>query len=261
MTKQRMKDPWLQLRRFTSARIALGRAGDSLPTDALLDFELAQARARDAVHEVLKADLLLERVKEAGFSALKVHSAASDRSEYLRRPDRGRMLDEPSKLQLQAMQADERPDVAFVIADGLSALAAERHAFPLLELMPAKLPGWNIGPVVVAEQARVALGDEIGGCLRAAFVVVLIGERPGMSSPDSLGIYLTAQPRSGRTDAERNCISNVRPEGLNYEMAAKKLAYLLMSARKLGTTGVLLKDHSDLLALEDEGLRAQRAIS
>ena len=242
-------DPWEHLRSYTRARIALGRAGDSLPTGALLEFGLAHARARDAVHTPLDADALQAALAVEGFGAmLPAHSAAADRAQYLRRPDLGRRLDSSSRAHLADLHVDAS-DVLFVIADGLSARAAQQHAVPLLIETRARLPGWSFGPVVLAEQARVALGDEIGTLLRARQVVVLIGERPGLSSPDSLGVYLTHAPRVGLTDADRNCISNVRPEGLQYGQAAHKLAWLLAGARRLGLSGVGLKDDSEAAVL------------
>jgi ethanolamine ammonia-lyase small subunit len=246
MSKQIVENPWLQLRRFTHARIALGRVGDSLPTRQLLELGLAHALARDAVHEKLKTGDIIRQLRDAGFDPVYAHSAAPDRTHYLRRPDLGRKLDEASYRRLRNLEASQRPDLVFVIADGLSAVAAERHALPVLHLVRAQLPGWLIAPVVVAEQSRVALGDEIGEILNAELLVIMLGERPGLSSPDSLGIYVTYLPRVGRTDAERNCISNVRPEGLSYEAAAYKLHFLLTGARKLRMTGVQLKDGSDL---------------
>ncbi|MGI4813637.1 MAG: ethanolamine ammonia-lyase subunit EutC [Janthinobacterium lividum] len=242
-------DPWQALRHYTNARIALGRAGNSLPTTALLSFNLAHAQARDAVHHALDLDALILQVQAAGFQTIPVHSAAVDRAHYLRRPDSGRRLSAASRAALDDLNSANAVahDVVFVIADGLSAFAAERQAVPLLAAVCPRLSGWRIGPVVIAEQSRVALGDEIGEALHAEFVVMLIGERPGLSSPDSLGIYITCRPKVGRTDAERNCISNVRPAGLGYEAAAHKLHYLLMHARRLGLTGVSLKDRSDEL--------------
>jgi ethanolamine ammonia-lyase small subunit len=245
-------DPWQALRRFTPARIALGRAGDSLPTRALLEFGLAQAQARDAVHEPSHQDALLAQLAAGGYTALGVHSAAADRQQYLRRPDLGRRLDAASRERLLQWSAAERdrppPDIVVVVADGLAPQAAARHALPLLRILETLLTAWNLGPVVVADLARVALGDEIGAVLGARQVAMLIGERPGLSAPDSLGIYLTHGPRLGRTDAERNCISNVRPAGLGYEAAARRLRYLLESALRLGRTGVDLKDDSGAIA-------------
>ncbi|CAE6820656.1 UNVERIFIED_ORG: ethanolamine ammonia-lyase small subunit [Paraburkholderia sediminicola] len=240
------KNPWNALRQFTNARIALGRAGNSLPTAPLLAFNLSHAQARDAVHHPLDTDVLHEQLRAQSFTTLDVHSAAPDREHYLRRPDLGRRLSDESRAALGQLKV-ESPEVVFVIADGLSAFAASKQSIPLLQAVCAKLTDWKIGPVVVARQSRVALGDEIGELLGAKLVVMLIGERPGLSSPDSLGIYLTYAPKVGCSDAQRNCISNVRPEGLNYELAAHKLHYLLTHARRLGLTGVGLKDDSDSL--------------
>ncbi|AQV96260.1 ethanolamine ammonia-lyase [Cupriavidus necator] len=238
-------DPWQRLRRFTRARIALGRTGHSQTTDAVLAFGLAHAQARDAVHLPLDVGAVTAALDAAAVPNVAVHSAAPDRADYLRRPDLGRRLDDASRERLAAARPREAPDVVFVMADGLSALATQTHALPLLDATRQRLPqGWRIGPVVVAEQSRVALGDEIGEILGARQVVMLIGERPGLSSPDSLGIYLTYAPRTGRTDAERNCISNVRPEGLPYAQAADRLAFLLRGAAALGRSGVDLKDDS-----------------
>ena len=242
------KNPWSALRQFTNARIALGRAGNSLPTEPLLAFNLSHAQARDAVHQPLDAESLHQQLRAIGFTTLDVHSAAPDRQHYLRRPDLGRRLADESREALALAQAGtESPDVVFVIADGLSAFAAAKQSIPLIQAVCPKLTDWKIGPVVVARQARVALGDEIGELLRTRLVVMLIGERPGLSSPDSLGIYLTYAPKAGCSDAQRNCISNVRPEGLSYAGAAHKLHYLLTHARRLGLTGVGLKDDSDAL--------------
>jgi len=241
-------DAWQALRRFTPARIALGRAGQSLPTSALLEFGLAQAQARDAVFEPSHQASLLALLAAAGFPALAVRSAAADRQQYLRRPDLGRRLDSASRERLQQWAAargeQPGPDVVFVVADGLSALAAARHALPLLQNLNTLLTAWRLGPVVVADLARVALGDEIGALMGARQVAVLIGERPGLSATDSMGIYLTHAPRPGRTDAERNCISNIRPEGLTFDAAARRLHHLLEGACRLGRTGIELKDES-----------------
>nr|WP_061123326.1 ethanolamine ammonia-lyase subunit EutC [Caballeronia catudaia] len=238
-------DPWTMLRRFTNARIALGRAGSSLPTAPLLAFELAHAQARDAVHQPLDTAALDASLRAAGFDTLAVQSAAPDRDRYLRRPDLGRLLTDESAQRLAAHAC--APELVFVAADGLSAFAAQRHVVPLLTRVRTQLEGWNIAPVVIATQARVALGDRIGELLRATIVVVMIGERPGLSSPDSLGLYVTYAPRAGRHDAERNCISNVRPEGLDYGAAAFKLLWILNEARRLKLTGVGLKDLSGSL--------------
>ncbi|MGY8526682.1 ethanolamine ammonia-lyase subunit EutC [Paracidovorax citrulli] len=237
-------NPWDRLRQFTNARIALGRAGNAQPTAALLAFGLAHAQARDAVHQPLALEPLARDLETAGFGCLHAHSAAPDREHFLRRPDLGRRLDEASRQTLGAATAGVPFDVVFVIADGLSAQAAQRHALPVLLAVRELLTDWRLGPVVLAQQSRVALGDEIGQLLGARQVVVMIGERPGLSSPDSLGLYLTHDPRPGRTDAERNCISNVRPEGLPYRAAAARLVWLLRGAAQLGCSGVRLKDDS-----------------
>jgi ethanolamine ammonia-lyase small subunit len=228
----------IDLTQFTNARVALGRAGNSLPTGELLRFQLDHARARDAVFAELD---------ERGLPAphVVVHSAARDRGVYRRRPDLGRVLREQSRGLLKAGDYD----AAIVLADGLSALAVNRHAGPLLEALLPLLAAedWRLAPLTVALQARVGLGDEIGRLLAARQVVMLIGERPGLTAPDSLGIYLTYDPRPGRKEAERNCISNVRPEGLPYGLAARKLHFLMREARVRKLTGVALK--------EDAGLR------
>jgi ethanolamine ammonia-lyase small subunit len=243
-------DAWTALRAFTPARIALGRTGSSQPTSAQLAFGLAHAQARDAVHAPLDVAALDAALRGAGFDTLIARSRAADRPTYLRRPDLGRRLDEASLARLRAAAPAAAPDLVFVVADGLSAVAIARHALPLIEAARERLAGWSIGPVVIATQARVALGDEAGEALGAHAVALLVGERPGLSSPDSLGIYLTWAPRVGRTDAERNCISNVRPEGLAYGRAAATLAGLLEGARRLGTTGVSLKDETEAPRLE-----------
>jgi len=241
-------DPWQRLQGLTRARVALGRAGVSLPTREVLRFGIAHAQARDAVHQALDVASLQADLKDAGFASLAVSSQAADRSMYLRRPDRGRSL-APDCLALLADQGPRlwapRPRLAVVLADGLSSLAVARHGLPLLQALQPYFPDLPGLPVIIAREARVALGDEVGEALGAGQVVVMIGERPGLSSPDSLGLYLTARPRPGLTDAQRNCISNVRPEGLNYPDAARKLAFLIAGACKLGRTGVDLKDDSD----------------
>lgn len=245
-----IKNPWQVLRRFTRARIALGRAGGSLPTAPMLEFQLAHARARDAVHLPFDAAAIETRLVGMGLESLRVRSAVPDREGYLQRPDLGRRLDGSSRALLQswAEGAAQACDAVFVIADGLSALAVHSHAVDVLALAHAALVerGWRLAPVVIAEQSRVALGDEIGELLRAGQVAILIGERPGLSSADSLGIYLTHGPRVGRTDAERNCISNIRADGgMPYASAAHKLLYLMTEARRRRLTGIALKDASD----------------
>lgn len=238
------EDSWQDLASHTVARVALGRVGASLPTRETLRFALAHAQARDAVHTALEQEALLQGLQAMQLTTLQVRSAAPSRAAYLQRPDLGRRLHPDSRASLLA--AGTPPcDVLFVIGDGLSARAVASHALPLIA---ATLPylheqGLRVGPVVIASEARVALADEVGECLQAAMVVMLIGERPGLSSPDSLGVYLTSAPRSGRMDSERNCISNVRPQGLPYALAAYKLAWLIRAGRGSGT-GVALKDGS-----------------
>ncbi len=245
-------DPWTQLKKFTQARIALGRVGSSLPTKEVLDFGLAHAMARDAVHLALDVDALEASIQSQGFNTLRVHSRAPDRASYLLRPDWGRSLDEHSLSVLEDYKKQmvgmvEQVDLLIVIGDGLSSLAVSRHVQPMLEALRNALPvEWKLGPVVIASQARVAISDEIGQALGARMVAMLIGERPGLSSPDSLGIYLTYSPKRGGSDADRNCISNVRPEGLHYAAAAKKLVWLAKEASRLKLSGVALKDESDM---------------
>jgi ethanolamine ammonia-lyase small subunit len=245
--------PWSTLKRFTDARIALGRAGHSLPTAAHLDFQLAHAQARDAVHLPFDAAGLAAELERAGLPTLRLHSAAADRNTYLQRPDLGRRLSAPSLQALAHHMAKARVavpyDLTVVVADGLSALAVHQNAVPLIAALRERLQSdtqapWRLAPVALVEQGRVAVGDEVGQALGARAVVVLIGERPGLSSPDSMGIYLSWAPQVGLTDAQRNCISNVRPAGLGVDAAADKLHYLLGRARSLGITGVGLKDDS-----------------
>ena len=245
-------NPWDELRAHTSARIALGRVGSSLPTREVLKFGLAHAQARDAVHRPLDFAELKQQLCHAGFRTLQVYSNASDRQTYLLRPDYGRHLSEEGRIHLLHELA--APELAIVLADGLSSVAIQRHALPLLELFRQRFAtDWANTPVVLAEQGRVAIGDGIGEALRARLVIVLIGERPGLSSPDSLGIYLTYQPAVGKMDSQRNCISNVRPEGLPYALAAYKLDFLARQALRLQLSGVELKDDSSLqtVRLED----------
>ena len=244
------RDPWAALAARTPARVALGRAGVSLPTTEVLRFALAHARARDAVHAPFDAAGLAAGFRAAGHMVVEVASDAPDRATYLRRPDRGRRLSQASARALGPMPGD----LAIVVADGLSAVAVERQAPPLVAALVPRLVsiGLSLGPFVVATGARVALGDEIGARLGARAVLVLVGERPGLSSPDSLGAYLTLGPRPGRTDAERNCVSNIRPEGLGHDLAAFKLAWLVGEAFARGATGVALKDESDRLLVDGE---------
>lgn len=246
-----------KLRSATPARIFLPRAGSALTTRATLDFQLAHAEARDAVEERLDVETLNGELTSRGRATVRVRSAARDRRSFLLRPDLGRKLDDESRARLKSLSSDY--DIAFVIAEGLSARAIARHAIPMLDRTLSCLDPtlWKIAPIIVAEQGRVALGDDIGEALGARLVAVLIGERPGLSSPDSLGVYLTFAPRIGRTDAERNCLSNIRPEGLAYDEAARKLLYLCNEARRRRLTGVELKEEAETLA--SETLRAIEA--
>jgi ethanolamine ammonia-lyase small subunit len=243
-------NPWGALRKFTAARIALGRSGASLPTDEVLRFGMAHAQARDAVHQPFNSEELEPELQALGLKTLRVDSAASDRTTYLCRPDLGRKLSPASREFLQSLP--ENPaDLVLVVADGLSSKAVHRQAVPLKALLPYLSPlGLSLGPVVLAHQSRVALGDDIAEVMKARAVAILIGERPGLSSPDSLGIYMTWGPHTRRRESERNCISNVRPEGLDYPQAAFKLAWLLEQAFHRQLSGVNLKDESDNPALQ-----------
>lgn len=253
-------DAWQQLRSLTSARIALGHAGTSLPTAAQLDFQFAHAQARDAVHLAFDHGALAEQLAGRSRETLTLQSSAADRNIYLQRPDLGRRLSEASAEQLKDYAAahSEGFDLALVVADGLSALAVQRHSPAMLERIDemAAAEGWSLAPVVLVEQGRVAVADEIGALLKARMVVILIGERPGLSSPDSLGLYFTYAPRVGLNDAARNCISNVRLEGMSYAMAAHKLLYLMREAWRRQLSGVNLKDDAQVPVLEaGEGSR------
>jgi len=233
-----------RLRALTPARVGLGRTGVSLRTGDLLAFQQAHALARDAVHARLEASALALAVGEVtGDPVICLHSMAADRATYLQRPDLGRKLNERSQAALASVPPGPW-ELAVIVADGLSALAGERHAAPVLKDLWPRLDGWRIAPICVVEQGRVAIGDEIGAALGAQLSVVLIGERPGLSAPDSLGAYITWQPQLGRTDAERNCISNIRLEGLSYEQAAAQLSFYLAEARRRQLTGVALKEES-----------------
>lgn len=246
-----IEDVWARLAATTPARIALGRAGTGMPTREVLRFSLAHAQARDAVHTPFHAAEVEAGIAGLGFEVVSLHSADPARDAYLRRPDLGRKLSDESRAALReaATLLASPPDIAIVVADGLSSTAIHAQTVPFLTEFKARIAegGWSVAPVAVVEQARVALGDEVGEILRARVVIVLIGERPGLSSPDSLGLYLTFAPKVGRSDAERNCISNVRGEGLSYAHAAFKLAWLLKEALARQLTGVTLKDESDLL--------------
>lgn len=253
---------WRVLRQFTDARIGLGRAGISLPTRELLEFQLAHARARDAVHFPLDVERLLKDLSDLPealpeHSPLLLRSQAQDRLNYLQRPDLGRSLSPQSaeRIARHRVQDTAEAAVAIVIVDGLSSSAIQNNAVPMvrqfLRDLKGESRGWRLTPVTVVEQGRVAIGDQIGECLGARLVVVLIGERPGLSSPDSLGIYLTWGPEQGLSDARRNCISNVRPDGLSFEQASQRLLYLMREALHLGISGVGLKDRTEETVIEN----------
>ena len=252
------RNPWDKLREFTSARIALGRSGNSVPTDELLSFQLDHAQAMDAVHCTLNVDALVAQLSDS-YSILKqtleppvvVTSKVTDRFMYLQRPDLGRQLDESSWNKLEAISKEHNAelDLAIVIADGLSSVAIQNHALPVISRLVSLMSGdeehqWNLAPIAVVKQGRVAVGDDVGECFNAKAVLVLIGERPGLTSPDSMGMYLTWGAKRGSKDSDRNCISNVRPQGLNYDDACQRAFYLLKEARRLQLSGVNLKDRS-----------------
>ncbi|WP_026959323.1 MULTISPECIES: ethanolamine ammonia-lyase subunit EutC [Aliagarivorans] len=271
---------WQSLKQFTSARIALGRTGTSIPTGELLDFQLDHARAIDAVHRALDVATLNQQLVASHSLShvittppLLVQSKASDRMVYLQRPDLGRQLSEACWQQLCDARAEyhhqeqrqeqhkgqhqgqQEYDLAIVVADGLSSTAIQKHALPVIERLVEKLSGddahtWSLAPITIVTQGRVAVGDDVGECLNAKITLIMIGERPGLTSPDSMGIYLTWAPKRGAKDSSRNCISNIRPEGLPYEEAAHKAHYLLSESMKLQLTGIGLKDRS--VGLEEE---------
>ena len=249
-------DPWQHLKPHTAARIALGRTGVSLPTQEILDFGLAHAMARDAVHLPLDVSALCAELKQHDFETIAVESATNSRQTYLLRPDLGRKLSEQSAA-LLAAHPQKGFDLTILVGDGLSSLAIKNHALPMLQALRSHIPKkWKVAPIVIASQARVALSDEVGELLQAKLVLMLVGERPGLSSPDSLGMYLTYAPQIGKADSERNCISNVRPQGLQYAAAAYKALWLAREALRIGRTGVELKDHSETHVVESEPLPA-----
>lgn len=248
-SKLTVANPWAGLKTLTPARIALGRAGTSIPTEPHLAFQLAHAKARDAIHHELDVDAVKNDIAALGADVIVLESAAENRSAYLQRPDKGRVLRANTRETLIERAREQTPpcDVALVIGDGLSAFAIEKNVAPLLKRVVPLIAqsGWRLGPITIVRQARVAIGDEIGHILGAKLVAVLIGERPGLSSPDSLGIYLTYAPRPGLTDEARNCISNVRDQGLPHEEAARKMLYLMTEAMQRQQSGVLLKDEAE----------------
>lgn len=248
------RTPWEHLRSLTAARIALGRAGSSLPTHEVLAFELAHARAKDAVYTVLEETRLIQEVSQAK-EVLRVHSQAESRETYLTRPDLGRLLTSEDETSVRCKQG--KFDLVIVVADGLSAVAVNRHAVPLLEALEPLLKPYTLTPVVLAMGARVALADAVGDALGAKLSLILIGERPGLSTPESLGAYLTFAPRPGRLDSERNCVSNIHPAGLSYRAAAHLLSVLIREAVRQQLTGVGLKVEG-ALALPSEAPRLSK---
>jgi ethanolamine ammonia-lyase small subunit len=236
-------DPWASLRGFTAARIAIGRTGNSIPLQQVLEFKLAHAHARDAVYSKLNVDALRDNLAQFDLTVHHLHSRAIHREKYLTRPDYGRRLDDPSAEQLQ----NQLPvTIALVITDGLSATAINQYAVTLLQLLITRLIAANMGTIniTIVEQGRVAIADEIGQAFAAMLSVILIGERPGLTAPDSMSAYLTYQPKVGLTDEARNCISNIRPEGLDIPAAADKLFYLIAESLRRKLSGVELKDNS-----------------
>jgi ethanolamine ammonia-lyase small subunit len=245
MSSPIQEDAWGALRAFTPARIALGRAGAALPLKEVLEFRMAHAHARDAVYSLLDTGGLRHALEPLGLPIHVLHSQAADRHTYLQRPDLGRKLDTASETRLLEGTIPGS-DLAFVVADGLSATAVNRHAAPLLDLLVPALrdAGIHLAPLCLLEQGRVATGDPIGHLLGARMTILLIGERPGLSSADSMGAYLTFGPSPGLTDESRNCISNIRPQGLSYADAADRLLHLIGASMRLGLSGVGLKDQS-----------------
>lgn len=240
-----MKDAWEKLRQWTPARIALGRAGGSLPTAALLDFRLAHARAVDAVQQPFPAAEFARQLGHNELGRLCLTTAVHDRSEYLRRPDLGRVLSEASLNELHQWAGPApRCDLVICLSDGLSALAVQRQGPPLLAALLPMLAGWNLAPLMIVAQARVAVQDPIGAVVGAKIALMLIGERPGLIAPDSLGAYLVYGPQLGNTDANRNCVSNIRPDGFAPDRAAVSIHYLLTQSRQRQISGVALKDES-----------------
>ncbi len=247
---EHLPGPWDALRRLTAARVGLKRSGASLATAPLLEFQLAHARARDAVHAALDETGLEKELMAIGLPILTVASQANDRAQFLMRPDLGRQLSSDAESALAANKGSY--DIAFVVSDGLSASAAQKHAAPLLaEIIPA-LKDWRIGPLVIVRHGRVGTGDAGAAALGATCAVILLGERPGLTAPDSLGAYLTWRPRPDTTEADRNCVSNIRPEGVRYADAARTIVHLLHAMRAGGVSGIALKDDSDRLLLTGE---------
>ena len=237
-------DPWDFLKQYTAARIALGRTGVSIPLKESLNFKLAHANARDAVFAALNHDALLPSLEALHNEVICVQSQAATRQMYLQRPDLGRKLDAQDAEKVTASASAGSHDVVFIVADGLSSLAVNTHSVPLLQLLieECKKDRFSVAPIFLVQQGRVAISDEIGQCVKARVAVILIGERPGLTSPDSLGVYLTYNPKVGLTDESRNCVSNIRPQGLNYHDAARKIMWLIRESITRQLSGVHLKE-------------------
>ena len=245
MSKRRLvtQDPWAYLKKYTTARIALGRVGDAIPTKELLDFWLSYAKAKDAVYKSLDTNLISSQIKQLNHVAILVESLAESRSQYLKRSDLGRQLSDHSKEALKSICNNQTYDIAISVADGLSATAIEENSFKLLSILLPMIgrSGLTLAPIAIVKQGRVAISDDIGKQLSAKLSLILIGERPGLSSPNSMGIYLTYGPTPQNTDERRNCISNVRPQGLSYQNAADQLLYLIVESIRLKISGINLK--------------------
>jgi len=240
------------LQQWTSARVALGRTGGSVPHRALLDFRLSHARARDAVQQPFNPEMLSAELESLGHPIRFARSQAHERTIYLQRPDLGRRLEPESRVHLEEVWNPKGFDLVIILADGLSATAVHQHGASLLQALLPLLDSWSLAPLVIASFARVALQDEIGEALGARAALILLGERPGLGSPDSLGAYLVHGPKPGNTDADRNCVSNIRPAGLSPELAAIRISWLLHESRRLGFSGVDLKDHSNVSTLVND---------
>lgn len=262
-----IENPWAALREYTDARIGLGRAGVSIPTTESLNFQLAHAQAQDAVHLPLDVEYVIEQLENANltfnqeqeiFTPILLHSQAINRTTYLQRPDLGRRLDKKSIETLKKVNTlkNEEYDLSIVVVDGLSSLAIKENAAIFIKKLVEELnidkQSWNLAPITIIQQGRVAIGDEVGEILNSKTSIVLIGERPGLSSPDSMGLYLTYNPKAGLTDESRNCISNIRIEGLSYEEGIKKAMYLLKESRRLELSGVNLKDRTTNNIIENK---------
>ena len=239
-------DSRYKLRNFTHARIAMGRAGNALPSNEMLNFRMSHALARDAVYSSLDISNIEKQISLLGLQSIVVESMAENRNDFLLNPNKGRQLN-PEYIDRLSKSGSPGIDLCIILGDGLSANAVNLHAVKLIELLSDSLKDWQIAPVIIAQQARVALSDTIGELLKAEISLILIGERPGLSSPNSLGAYITYRPKAGNTDEKRNCVSNIQPDGLNYQYASVKIAYLLSEMNRLKLSGVQLKDNFDRL--------------